>query len=435
MGRVNKTLASEFILLGLSSIPEVEVLVFIIFLLIYVTTLTGNILIITIIHLDANLHTAMYYFISNLSFLDSCFSTVTVPKMLVDYLLAEKKTISFSSCMIQLYFFVSLVSIECLLLATMAYDRYIAICHPLQYSSIMDERACSCLAAVLWVGGHIYSSVHVILMSRLSFCRSKEIQHFFCDIPPLLNLSCTDTFINILVIFTLGGFFGFGALLTKIVSYTFIIITILNIKSSEGRAKAFSTCASHLIVVSIFYASILFTYFRPTTNNSFYIDRFVSVVYTILTPMVNPMIYSLRNTEIKKAVKITIRILVVSRLRETGTNRKPKKSQPRETVPVNLIAFAHFLGALLYTLQPVAITLSLLQAGTTTNDSLAFLDLNIKEENGGLTTRRTAFLFLLFPGNVTTTYLEMKGGRKNSNHRERELTEAYLFLLFALFLE
>ncbi|XP_078502473.1 olfactory receptor 5V1-like [Lissotriton helveticus] len=305
MDRVNKTLVSEFILLGLSSIPDVEGLVFMIFLLIYVTTLTGNIFIITVIHRDANLHTAMYYFISNLSFLDCCSSTVTVPKMLVN-LLAEKKTISFSSCMIQLYFFVSLVSIECLLLAAMAYDRYIAICHPLQYSSIMDERACSCLAAGLWVGGHIYSSVHVILMSRLLFCNSKEIQHFFCDIPPLLKLSCSDTFINILVIFTLGGFLGFGSLLTKFVSYTFIIITILNIKSSEGRAKAFSTCASHLIVVMIFYASLLFTYFQPTTNNSFYVDRFVSVVYTILTPMVNPMIYSLRNTEMKKAVKKTI---------------------------------------------------------------------------------------------------------------------------------
>ncbi|XP_078543239.1 olfactory receptor 5V1-like [Lissotriton helveticus] len=305
MDMVNQTRVTEFILLGLSTIPEVEVLVFIIFLLIYVTTLAGNILIITVIHLDAHLHTAMYYFISNLSFLDSCFSTVTVPKMLVD-LLAEKKTISFSSCMIQLYFFAGLITVECLLLAAMAYDRYVAICHPLHYSSIMDERACSWLAAGLWAAGHIYSAVHVILMSRLSFCRSKEIQHFFCDIPPLLKLSCSDTFINILVIFTLGGFLASGALLTMTVSYTYIITTIMKIKSSEGRSKAFSTCASHLTVVIIFYASLLFTYFRPTTNTSFYIDRFVSVVYTILTPMVNPMIYSLRNTEMKKAVRKSI---------------------------------------------------------------------------------------------------------------------------------
>ncbi|XP_078502476.1 olfactory receptor 5V1-like [Lissotriton helveticus] len=305
MDMVNQTLVNEFILLGLSSIPEVKGLFFIIFLLTYVSTLAGNILIITVIHLDANLHTAMYYFISNLSFLDCCLSTVTVPKMLAN-LLAEKKTISFSSCMIQLHFFISLVSIECFLLAAMAYDRYIAICHPLHYSSIMDQRACSWLAAGLWVFAHIYSSVHVILMSRLSFCSSKEIQHFFCDIPPLLKLSCSDTFINILVIFTLGGFFGFGALLTKIVSYTFIITTILSIKSTEGRSKAFSTCASHLTVVMIFYASLLFTYLRPTTNNAYYIDKFVSVVYTILTPLVNPMIYSLRNTEMKKAVKKTI---------------------------------------------------------------------------------------------------------------------------------
>ncbi|XP_069089382.1 olfactory receptor 5V1-like [Pleurodeles waltl] len=309
MDSTNKTLVTEFILLGLSSIPEVEGLFFIILLLIYMTTLAGNIIIITVILLDAHLHTAMYYFISNLSFLDCCYSSVTVPKMLAD-LLAERKTISFTACMIQLYFFISLVSIECLLLAAMAYDRYIAICHPLHYSSIMDQRTCSRLAASLWVGGFFYSFVHVILMSRLSFCRSNEIQHFFCDIPPLLKLSCSSTFTNILVIFTLGGFVGLGVLLIKIVSYTFIITTILNIKSSEGRVKAFSTCASHLTVVIIFYGVLLFTYFRPTTTNSFSVDRFVSMVYSILNPMVNPMIYSLRNTEMKKAVrKVIDRIL------------------------------------------------------------------------------------------------------------------------------
>ncbi|XP_069089480.1 olfactory receptor 5V1-like [Pleurodeles waltl] len=298
-------MATEFILLGLSSIPEAEGLFFVIFLLIYMTTLTGNILIITIIRIDAHLHTAMYYFISNLSFLDCCSSTVTVPKMLAD-LLAKRKTILFHSCMIQLYLFVSLVSVECLLLAAMAVDRYIAICRPLHYGSIMDQQACSRLAAGLWVGGFFYSSVHVILMSRLLFCGSNEIQHFFCDIPPLLKLSCSDTFINILVILTLGGFIGLGALLIKIVSYAFIITTILNIKSSVGRAKAFSTCASHLTVVIIFYGTLLFTYYRPTTTNSFSVDRLVSVVYSILTPMVNPMIYSLRNTEMKKAVKKVI---------------------------------------------------------------------------------------------------------------------------------
>ncbi|XP_069089384.1 olfactory receptor 5AR1-like [Pleurodeles waltl] len=305
MDSANKTLVTEFILLGLSSIPEVEGLFFIIFLLIYMATLAGNILIITVILLDAHLQTAMYYFISNLSFLDCCCSSVTVPKMLAD-LLSERKTISFTACMIQLYFVISLVSIECLLLAAMAYDRFTAICHPLHYSSIMDQQACSRLAASLWIGGFFYTSVHVILMSRLSFCRSNEIQHFFCDIPPLLKLSCSSTFTNILVIFTLGGLVSLGALLIKIVSYTFIITTILNIKSSEGRVKAFSTCASHLTVVIIFYGVLLFTYFRPTTTNSFSVDRFVSMVYSILTPMVNPIIYSLRNTEMKKAVRKVI---------------------------------------------------------------------------------------------------------------------------------
>ncbi|XP_078545303.1 olfactory receptor 5V1-like [Lissotriton helveticus] len=305
MDRANQSLVTEFILLGLSSIPEVEGLFFMIFLLIYVSTLAGNILIITVIRLDAHLHTAMYFFISNLSFLDCCYSTVTVPKMLVD-LLTEKKSISFTACMTQLYFFISLVSTECLVLAAMAYDRYIAICQPLHYSSIMDQRACSWLAAGLWVTGIFYSLVHTILMTRLSFCRSNEIQHFFCDIPPLLKLSCSDTFINILAIFTLGGFVGLGALLIKIVSYAFIITTILKIKSSEGRVKAFSTCASHLTVVIIFYGALIFTYYRPTTTNSFSADTLVSVVYTILTPMVNPLIYSLRNTEIKTAVKKTI---------------------------------------------------------------------------------------------------------------------------------
>ncbi|XP_078542001.1 olfactory receptor 5V1-like [Lissotriton helveticus] len=305
MDRTNQTLVTEFILLGLSSIPEVEGLFFIIFLLIYLATLAGNILIITVICLDTRLHTGMYYFICNLSFLDCCLSTVTVPKMLLD-LLVERKTISFTACMIQLYFFASLVSSEALLLAAMAVDRYIAICHPLHYDTIIDQRAFSWLAAASWVAGFFFSAVHVILMSRLLFCRSNEIQNFFCDFPPLFNLSCSNTFINILVILTLGWFLGFGALLIKIVSYTFIISTILNIKSTEGRAKAFSTCASHLTVVIIFYGVLLFTYFRPTSTSSFSGDRFVSVVYSILTPMVNPMIYSLRNTEIKKAVRKTI---------------------------------------------------------------------------------------------------------------------------------
>ncbi|XP_069089386.1 olfactory receptor 5V1-like [Pleurodeles waltl] len=302
MERSNQTQATEFILLGLSSIPEVESFFFVIFLLIYMITLAGNILIIIIICLDKHLHTGMYYFICNLSFLDCCYSTVTVPKMLANLLL-KKKTISFTACMLQLYFFASLVSAESLLLAAMSVDRYIAICRPLHYARIMDQRTCSWMAAMFWVVGFLNSAVHVTLMSRLSFCKSNEIQHFFCDFPPLFKLSCSKTFINILVILTLGWFVGFGGLLIKIVSYAFIITTILNIKSSEGRTKAFSTCASHLTVVIIFYAVLLFTYFRPTTTNSFSIDRFVSVVYSILTPMVNPMIYSLRNTEIKKAVR------------------------------------------------------------------------------------------------------------------------------------
>ncbi|XP_078502478.1 olfactory receptor 5V1-like [Lissotriton helveticus] len=305
MDWTNQTLVTEFILLGLSSIPEVEGLFFIIFLLIYLATLAGNILIITVICLDTRLHTGMYYFICNLSFLDCCYSTVTVPKMLVN-LLAERKTISFTACMTQLYFFASLVSSEALLLAAMALDRYIAICRPLHYVRIMDKSTCSHLAAGLWVVGFLNSAVHVSLMSRLSFCGSNEIQHFFCDFPPLLKLSCSATFINILVILTLGWFVGFGALLLKTVSYAYIITTILKIKSSEGRAKAFSTCASHLTVVIIFYAVLIYTYFRPTSANSFSVDRFVSVVYSILTPMVNPLIYSLRNTEIKQAVKKTI---------------------------------------------------------------------------------------------------------------------------------
>ncbi|XP_078502480.1 olfactory receptor 5V1-like [Lissotriton helveticus] len=301
MDMTNQTLVTEFILLGLSSIPEVESLFFMIFLLMYATILAGNILIITVICLDKRLHTAMYYFICNLSFLDCCYSTVTVPRMLAD-LLVKRKSISFTACMIQLYFFGSLVSVESLLLAAMAVDRYIAICHPLHYTRIMDQHTCCSLVAGLWVGGFLCTTVHVILISRLSFCKSNVIQHFFCDLPPLLQLSCSNTFINILVIFTLGGVMAFGALLTMAVSYTFIIITILNIKSSEGRSKAFSTCASHLTVVIIFYGVLIFTYFRPTNTNSFPVDRFMSVVYSIVTPMVNPMIYSLRNTEMKKAV-------------------------------------------------------------------------------------------------------------------------------------
>ncbi|XP_058410940.1 olfactory receptor 5V1-like [Diceros bicornis minor] len=299
----NQTALFEFIILGFSSLNELQFLLFTIFLVTYICTLSANTFIILVSMTDPHLHTPMYFFLENLAFLDICYTTTNVPQMMV-HLLSEKKSISYLGCMAQLFAFIFFVGSESLLLAAMAYDRYIAICKPLSYSVIMNKALYGQLAASCWTGGFLNSVVHTILTFHLPFCGNNQINYFFCDIPPLLILSCGDTSVNELALLSIGVFIGWTPFLCIILSYLYIVSTILRISSSEGRQKAFSTCASHLIIVLLYYGSSIFTYVRPISTYSLEKDRLISVLYSVVTPMLNPIIYSLRNRDIKEAVKV-----------------------------------------------------------------------------------------------------------------------------------
>uniref|UniRef100_A0A8C8RLQ1 Olfactory receptor n=1 Tax=Pelusios castaneus TaxID=367368 RepID=A0A8C8RLQ1_9SAUR len=298
----NSTTFQEFILLGFPTVLELQVLLFMIFLLVYVLTILENVIIITLIKRNYNLQKPMYFFLSNLSFLEAWYISVTVPKLLVNFLL-ESKSISFVGCMTQLYFFSSLICTECVLLAVMAYDRYVAICNPLRYPAVMTHRLCLQLAVGSWMTGFLASFLKVFFISQLSFCGSNVINHFFCDISPLLNMACTDMTAAEIVDFILALFILLVPLSITIVSYICIIGTILQIPTAQGRRKAFSTCTSHLTVVVIFFSATLFMYARPKRIHPFDLNKLVSVVYTIVTPMLNPFIYCLRNQEVKGALK------------------------------------------------------------------------------------------------------------------------------------
>ncbi|XP_077140737.1 olfactory receptor 5V1-like [Ranitomeya variabilis] len=302
MGSFNHTKIDDFILVGFSSDPKLKIAMFVLFSLIYATSITGNVILIIITQLVNELQTPMYRFICNLSILDLTFTSVTVPKMLLGLLL-ERNYISYVGCFAQLYFFHFLGSSECFLLSIMGYDRYVAICHPLRYSQIICSKTCIQLAMGCWITGFLYSFVHTILTSTLSFCASKEVNHFFCDMPPLLKLSCTDTKVNVIVILGLGGLAAGASFLLTLISYFYIISTILQIRSVEGRHKAFSTCASHLIIVLIFYGTIIVMYLRPQSSYSMEHDKMLSLFYNVITPMLNPMIYRMRNKEVKRALK------------------------------------------------------------------------------------------------------------------------------------
>ncbi|XP_030042251.1 olfactory receptor 1F1-like [Microcaecilia unicolor] len=273
-----------------------------VFLIILLITFCGNSVIITILNVDSQLHTPMYFFLGNLSFVDICLSLVTVPQVLKNLLL-EKKTISFAGCMAQVYFFLTFANVEDFLLAVMAYDRYVAICNPLHYTMLMSRRLCVQLMAGSWVLANLDAILHTVLTSKLSFCGSNEINHFLCDMAPLFKLSCSDTFVNEIVIFTEGTLVVMGPFIFILVSYVQIIGAILKIHSAEGRSKAFSTCSSHLAVVTLYFGTIIFMYFRPSSSYSLTKDRLASVMYTILAPMLNPFIYSLRNNKVKGALR------------------------------------------------------------------------------------------------------------------------------------
>ncbi|XP_062994814.1 olfactory receptor 5AP2-like [Elgaria multicarinata webbii] len=298
----NGTAVTGFVLLGLSGNPEVQHILFGLFLVIYLVALIGNILILLVISLDKRLHNPMYFFLGNLSVVDIGYTTSTVPKMLVNYL-SQDKSISLAGCFTQMYFFISFGGIECLLLGVMAYDRYAAICHPLHYSVLMSPKVCVWLAAAAWTLGLSNSAVHSGLMSRLSFCWDNIIQHFFCDIPPLFQLSCSDTQANQIATFVVGGGVIMGSFLVILVSYVYIVLAILRIRTKEGRLKTFSTCASHLTIVNIYFGTSIFTYIRPNSTYSQEQDRIFPVFYGILTPMLNPIIYSLRNKDVQGALR------------------------------------------------------------------------------------------------------------------------------------
>ncbi|NP_001375725.1 olfactory receptor family 10 subfamily G member 9 [Canis lupus familiaris] len=296
----NRSLVTTFILIGLPHAPALDIPLFTIFLVIYVLTVMGNLLILLVIMVDSHLHTPMYYFLTNLSFIDMWFSTVTVPKMLMTLGSPGGRMISFHSCMAQLYCFHFLGSTECFLYTVMSYDRYLAISHPLRYASMMRGRTCALLATSTWLSGSLHSAVQTTLTFRLPYCGPSQIQHYFCDAPPILRLACADTSVNEIVIFVNIGVVASGCFLLIVLSYVSIVCSILKIRTSEGRHRAFQTCASHCIVVLCFFVPCVFIYLRPGSRDA--VDGVVAVFYTVLTPLLNPVVYTLRNKEVKKAL-------------------------------------------------------------------------------------------------------------------------------------
>ncbi|XP_036040125.1 olfactory receptor 8H1-like [Onychomys torridus] len=302
----NYTNKPDFVLMGLTDSKEIQLVLSVIFLLIYLVTVLGNIGVILIIHLDVQLHTPMYFFLTHLSLLDLSYSTVITPKTL-ENLLTSNKNISFMGCFTQMYFFVLLAATECFLLSSMAYDRYVAICNPLHYSFIMSSRFCSALLTVSYVFGAVDSTVNMICMATLDFCNSNVIHDFFCDTYPLIALSCSNTHDIEFTIFFFAGSTLLLSLITIFVSYVSILSTILKINSTTGRQKAFSTCASHILAVTVFYGTLIFTHLKSNKSFSLGKDQVASVFYTIVIPMMNPLIYSLRNKEVKNAVSRVIK--------------------------------------------------------------------------------------------------------------------------------
>ncbi|XP_037349057.1 olfactory receptor 50-like [Talpa occidentalis] len=305
MKRSNQSSATEFLLLGLPIRPEKQGLFYILFLGMYLTTVLGNLLIILLIRLDSRLHTPMYFFLSHLAFSDISFSSVTAPKMLFN-MQTHHQSISYAGCIAQAYFFLILGCLDSLLLTSMAYDRYVAICHPLHYITIMSQSLCALLVIVSWVLSYASALLHTLLLARLSFCGDNIIPHFFCDLSALLKLSSSDTTVNEMVIFTEGVVSITLPFICILVSYVRIGATILRVPSTKGICKALSTCGSHLSVVSLYYGTIIALYFFPSSSNSNDNNVIVSVMYSLVTPMLNPFIYCLRNKDMKGALGNTV---------------------------------------------------------------------------------------------------------------------------------
>ncbi|XP_074948637.1 olfactory receptor 5T7-like [Phalacrocorax aristotelis] len=298
----NYTFASEFILLGFTTREDLQVTFFVLFLAIYVVTLIGNLGVIILIRINSCLHTPMYFFLSHLSLLDICYSSTIIPQTLLNFLV-EKKVISFVRCATQLFSFATCATAECYVLAAMAYDRYVAVCNPLLYSVVMSRRFCVGMLAGAYLAGVISSTIHTVSIFLLPFCRSKRINHFFCDGPPLLALSCSDTHVNEVMVSAVVGFNVLSTAVFILVSYSSVLTTALQMRSAAGWHKAFSTCASHLVSMALYYGSSLFMYLRPGSRHSLEHGEVVSVLYSVAVPMLNPLIYSLRNTDMKNAMR------------------------------------------------------------------------------------------------------------------------------------
>ncbi|XP_078234155.1 olfactory receptor 1f45-like [Pogona vitticeps] len=302
----NQSLISEFLLLGFGDAGDQWFLPFLLFLVIYVATMAGNILIIILIITDHHLHTPMYFFLANLSCLETCYSSSILPLMLANLSKGGQGTISVTGCMVQYYFFASLGTSECFLLAAMAYDRYVAICKPLFYTTIMNGQVCFQLVTGSWIIGSLVINIIMYLMHQLRFCSSHVINHFFCDFNPIVKQACNDTHLIELLSVFFAAVFPLPPFLLTLASYVSIISVILRIPSSSGRKKAFSTCSSHLIVVSVFYSTIIIVYMLPKTEELQDLNKVFSLFYTVLTPFFNPLIYSLRNKEVKEAFRKSV---------------------------------------------------------------------------------------------------------------------------------
>ncbi|XP_072494374.1 olfactory receptor 5B12-like [Notamacropus eugenii] len=296
----NRSEVNEFILVGLTDAPELQVPLFIVFAIIYLITLVGNLVIIALISWDSHLHTPMYFFLSNLSLVDFGYSSAITPKVIAIFLM-EDKIISYNGCAAQFFFFVAFTTAENFLLAAMAYDRHAAVCKPLHYTTIMTSNVCAGLAVGCYVCGFLNSSIHTRDTFSFDFCSSNVVHDFFCDFPALVALSCSETHISELILFFVAGFNVFFAFFIILTSYLFIFIAILRMRSAKGRRKAFSTCASHLTTIFIFYGTVIFMYLLPSSHHSMDTDKVVSLFYTTVIPMLNPVIYSLRNKDVKSA--------------------------------------------------------------------------------------------------------------------------------------
>ncbi|XP_006756374.1 PREDICTED: olfactory receptor 8U8 [Myotis davidii] len=302
MAHINCTQVKEFILMGLTDHQDLKMPLFVVFLSIYLFSVVGNLGLVLVIKTDARLNTPMYFFLSNLAFVDFCYASVITPKMLGNFLY-KQNAISFNACAAQLGCFLTFMVSEYLLLASMAYDRYVAICNPLLYMVVMSPGICIQLVAVPYSYSFLMALFHTILTFRLSYCHSNVINHFYCDDMPLLRLTSSDTHSKQLWIFACAGITFISSVLIVFVSYVFIIFAILRMRSAEGRRKAFSTCGSHMLAVTIFYGTLIFMYLQPSSNHSLDTDKMASVFYTVIIPMLNPLIYSLRNKEVKDALK------------------------------------------------------------------------------------------------------------------------------------